>query len=828
MRKLRRRTALFCAGMIGAFLLAGCGGSGQEDGADASEKKESNTADAESAEKSMGRYLEREITVPEEVTAMSSYPAAYLQKLDSGELALAEMLAGRYVSADAGENWEYADCFWEDLTQAAYLSDIALSPDGAVAVVYSPYAEDGESTDGETSEGVESSGRAADAAGGGDAGETEPFSAEAEENEEGTDADTGGSTGMVWKAVYFDPDGNRTELDFPENSDMRLQKLAFDRQGGLYGFTLDGGVYRIDLEDGAKQKLFDTEGLMDFVCFTDQYMVGFTTRNEAVIYDLEKGMLAEEDKTLQAFISENLGNSAGGMERGHELIAAAGEQKDIIYFAFHGGLYRHVIGGTAIEQVIDGATSSFGDPSMTMMDMVMLPDNEFLVLYNDVRLYRYTYDPNVPSVPEKQLKVYSLVENYSMRQAVSLFQKTHPDVYIRYEIGRSEADGVTREDAIRNLNTKIMSGEGPDILLLNGLPQDSYVEKGILADMSGVVEGMSGENELFSNIVEACRKDGGIYALPIRIQIPMMAGDEKYVEKVKDIGTLADAVEEIREENPKGAILGFKSEEQLLYVLSLTSSAAWTDGKGKIEEQALEEFLTAASRIWQAEVSGVDVEWLRDRTNFGSEFSGEDRYYATLSNNVLGIAVGEQKFAVGKVYRVDFDFAVVASVAEETEGDFGFGLWNGQVSGGFIPDGMVGVAAISAENELAVEFYKFLFSRDLQDMDLSGGLPVNKASFDTFAENPRAGAIGEEEDLSGSVSMGNDEGEYFSLDVRWPKEEEFEKLREAAGSVFQISTGDATIEEAVYEIGPDALNGNITPKEAVKEIVRKSAIYLAE
>ena len=224
-------------------------------------------------------------------------------------------------------------------------------------------------------------------------------------------------------------------------------------------------------------------------------------------------------------------------------MAAAGEQEDIIYFAFHGGVYRHVIGGTAIEQIIDGATSSFGDPSMTLMDMVMMPDNEFVVLYNDVRLYRYTYDPNVPSVPERQLKVYSLVENYSMRQAVSLFQKTHQDVYVRYEIGMSGADGVTREDAIRNLNTKIMSGEGPDILVLDGLPQESYEEKGILADMSGVVDGFGGEEELFPNVVEACRKDGKIYELPIRIQIPMVAGREKYVEKIRDIETLADAVD---------------------------------------------------------------------------------------------------------------------------------------------------------------------------------------------------------------------------------------------------------------------------------------------
>ena len=47
-------------------------------------------------------------------------------------------------------------------------------------------------------------------------------------------------------------------------------------------------------------------------------------------------------------------------------------------------------------------------------------------------------------------------------------------------------------------------------------------------------------------------------------------------------------------------------------------------------------------------------------------------------------------------------------------------------------------------------------------------------------------------------------------------------------SVSRISTGDETIEEAVYEIGARALEGGITPEEAVQEIVKKSTIYLAE
>ena len=602
----------------------------------------------------------------------------------------------------------------------------------------------------------------------------------------------------------------------------------FDRQGRLYAFVSDGKFYRVDPKAGTKKALLQVEGSIDFACFTEKYMIGFTTRGKVVLYDLEQEVLAQEDKVLQDFVTKNLADGIGGYDYGHVIVATAGESADIIYFAFKGGLYRHVIGGTAIEQVIDGATSSLGDPSKMLMRMTLLPDNEFAVLYKDGALLRYTYDPNMPTVPDKQLKVYSLTENYSMRQAVSLYQKAHQDVYVRYEIGMSGLDGMTREDAIRNLNTKILSGEGPDILLLDGLPQSSYEEKGVLADMSALIDGLSGEDALFPNIVEACKKDGKLYAMPIRIQIPMMMGDAAVVRNIKDLGTLADAVEELRAKYPADALLGFKSMEQMFYVLGVNSSAAWTDGKGKIDEKALEEFLTAAKRIWQAETAGTEWEEEPEEGEYSSIFSGESgKYYATTANQAIQIAMKEQRLALGKGYRVDFDYALMTSIAEQNE-ELGLAFWDGQVKGGFIPDGLAGVAASAAENELALSFYKFLFGRELQDMDLSGGLAVNMASFDSFAENPRAGMAGEDERSSGSIGISWKDGGTFSMEVMWPTAEEFQKLKDMVRSASRVSVGDATIEQALYEVGPRMLHDDVSPQGAVKEIVKKAAIYLAE
>lgn len=106
MGKLRKYTAFFCAGIMTASLLAGCGKAG-EDAAAAPEqgevKKNTVVEEEEDTEKSMGRYLEKEMTLPEEIIETVSYPVPYIKKLENGDLLLAEKTAGRYLSSDGGE-----------------------------------------------------------------------------------------------------------------------------------------------------------------------------------------------------------------------------------------------------------------------------------------------------------------------------------------------------------------------------------------------------------------------------------------------------------------------------------------------------------------------------------------------------------------------------------------------------------------------------------------------------------------------------------------------------------------------------------------------------
>lgn len=788
MKRFRTWISLLLVGSM--VFLQGCsaGGSvpGSGSGTDGASGDKGDGA-SEQTEASMGRYVEEELELPEEI-AFNSFPDGSIQLLDSGELAVVENSTGIYTSGDEGETWKSADAPWFSKLQdeANYIANLALAPNGAAAAIYTERSDEEDTV---------------------------------EETEEESDSS------FSYKPLYryISPDGNETELHYPDQENY-INQFWFGKDSRLYGFSLSGKTYEVNPEDGSFRELFETDGIADYVCFTEKYMIVFATRC-TMLYDLGNGALADEDTVLSRFVDEEIGDNMGGNADTYSVVAFEGEQEDVIYLAINKGLYRHAVGGNAMEQVIDGSLSSLGDPQKGLKGIVCLPESKFLILYNEMKLCRYTYDASIPTVPTEQISVYGLNEDYAIRQAVSLFQKKHPDVYVRYEVGMGDDSSMTAEDAIKNLNTRIMAGNGPDLLVLDGLPMKSYAEKGVLADLSGTVDGFTGEDSLFPNLVDAFRQDGKLYMLPVCFRLPLIEGDPEVVENVSDLATLADAMEGLREKNPEGNLLGLMTEDEVLHTLGMVSSSSWTDESGAIDKEALADFLGQARRIYQTEISGVDAATLAAYKNTQERWSniaGAELYYAYASTSALDIAMEKQKVGVGIVARADFDFNNVTTLANK-EDHFAYGSWQGQVANCFIPRTMVGVCTASEDNELAMEFFRFLFGRELQDIDLGGaGFPMNMASFETAKDNPRP------DEQSSGIAISDEDGDVFNLEIKWMTEKDFAYLREQALAAVTPCMENGAIQQAVYEIGPKALNGGASVEETVAEIVKKAAIYLAE
>lgn len=520
------------------------------------------------ADTPMGRYVEEAVELPNGLELSGT--GCSIHKLDDGSLIIVDAggSGSMLTSSDNGKHWRESKKAWYNrmMGQGDYIMSVAIGKDNTTAVVWEEAvdsAEEGkvgeEGAKEEEAEGKE----AEEEKEGGEKAEAEnPEENNAEEADEKADEEKPEEEETQDHLMELDPElllvkSDGTEIAVEMNlteEDVWLQSSYISDTGRIFAGTQGPNLYEVKGDGSSELFLTVDDGCPKLVQFHDNmmFMDGWGY-DSLLIYDMDDKEYVE-DKVLEDFITENYGIREGYIEGNYDMFFMP-DYNDTIYIAGEKGLYRHVLGGSAMEQVIDGSLSSFGNPSYRVTDMEILEDNEFLVLFNGGKLIRFTYNPDIPTVPVGKVKVYSLQENATIRQTIGQYQTANPAMYVDYEIGMGEGDSVTREDALKNLNTQIVSGEGPDVLILDNMPMDSYIEKGLLMDIAPILDEMSGENGLFENMVDAFREDGHVYAVPCEVQMPFILGRSEDVALMKDLEGIADAVERMRQGNPGDNLL---------------------------------------------------------------------------------------------------------------------------------------------------------------------------------------------------------------------------------------------------------------------------------
>lgn len=482
-----------------------------------------------------------------------------------------------------------------------------------------------------------------------------------------------------------------------------------------------------------------------------------------------------------------------------------------------------------MEQIIDGSLCTLNHPSYGIGGMVMLADSGFLTLFIDGsggRLARYAYDANVETVSADRLKVYSLKENDTIRQAIALFLTAYPGIAVEYEVGMEESSPVTREDALKNLNTKIMAGEGPDVLVLDDMPLDSYMEKGVLADLSTILGSMTGGEAVFDSIVQAMKKDDKVYAMPCEIQIPVMMGAEKYISRIQDLGSTADLMEEMRRDHPGRDLLGICTEKGIMRYFAMSCVPAWTTESGEPDMEAIAQFLGQAKRIYDAQMDGLPEEtvaeyletneaWLRNR----GECKDDSVFLRTEDNviNYVGGLVELSHFALSGTGV--YDEMVSVKKAEGFEGSK-WTVMNGQCSNVFCAKTLLGISAVSENPGSAEKFIRLCLGRENQS-NLFYGLAVNQSAFDAnFYIDDHVERF--------LWLKSNAEGLETRMNVYPSSEGQIAELRKCVEAADTPYIEDTVLENVIYEEGIRYMQGAQSLEEAMDVIGQKIWIYMAE
>lgn len=134
----------------------------------------------------------------------------------------------------------------------------------------------------------------------------------------------------------------------------------------------------------------------------------------------------------------------------------------------------------------------------------------------------------------------ALVDDIDVRTAIAAFKRLHPELNVVYTVqyDRRSNQDVPMEDMIRATLAGLMAGNPSDVIVLDGLPMESLVRRGMLMDMRQLMKGLP---ILPGVLADNTQADGSIYGMPSSFQFQMFFGPRATLEDVKTLHDLVDA-----------------------------------------------------------------------------------------------------------------------------------------------------------------------------------------------------------------------------------------------------------------------------------------------
>lgn len=741
----------------------------------------------------MGRYIEKDLKGPEGIMYMTEFTT-----LENGDIAI--IANGEdyekynyYTSSNNGDSWESKELKIPEAPAGKdmYVRHAKIKPDGSLFMIYQINDEFKE----------------------------EFVEEEVKEDDTQTGLDEEGNyedfiMNSEYKCVSIDASGNETEVPIDNALLNQSGRIEIDNNGDIYFDNYETSkIVQLDGKTGAVKKEYKSE---------EDYISSWAVNG--------KDLLLGSFENLVQFDTET-GKNKGTVQVSTELKSGgitiySGKDEGMFYITNSNGVYSYKVGGKAQEQIIDGTLSSFGDSNNYVQKLVQKSDDEFIASMSDMEgknvIKHYKYDSEIASKPENQISIYAMYDNDMIRQAIVMYQKDHPDVYMDLEIGMSYFDETaTVTDAIKKVNTEIMAGKGPDIIILDELPSKSYAEKGLLEDITDIV---SKDDLLLSSIVNGSKaQDGKIYSAPLRFFVPVIMGQN--INGVNSVSTLASSIGDISSK-ATGSVIDVFTPDELVYLLYKNSGDAWVNADKTINTDNLKSFLDDTKKIYDSIKDKHPAEKIQrhdEDTEMMKEYAGEQSmaemrylngtyYNELLSKNPTSLCIYNLSSAQ--------DLMTLEAIKEAKE-TITYDVWKGQDTNSLIPLSTISINAKSEKKDIAKDFVSELFSEKYQKTSNYYGLSVNKTAL-------KDSIIGDENQYGGTMGFGIDEDETFEIEMKKLPDEVINGFIEKIESFDSVANPDIEVIRKTIDDFTAYILGQKSIDDTIKAIQSKLEIYLAE
>lgn len=595
-----------------------------------------------------------------------------------------------------------------------------------------------------------------------------------------------------------------------------LLDFVYSPDGRLFAYDYNSRLYETDLSSGKTTVLYDTA--MEFNEYFVLDLVGnyliLASSTEINFFDYKNGTAIEAPQAITDFWSENITDSVFDFCSGEE---------GTLYIACENGLYRYVWGGNLVEQLIDGTMCRMSSPSYHISSVICETPESFLIGYREGVIMRYTYDPEAINEITSTLKVYSLEKSETLSQAISEYRALNPTVRVEYEVGMRK--GMTYDDAMKNLTTEILSDNAPDVIMLDGLDIESYVDKKMLVDLSESESIWNPDNELLDNVAKQ-HYGGGLYAVSCRFRLPVVIGYQKDIDHINSFADIADIVNEYYKSGDYDYVItGNYTADMLLYhAMSIMGDDLFNGKSVNIEK--LKEMLSTCAEIYSVETpifaeKGIIMETISS-SDGNLIWNSDDRRTQTIIHGV-DIVLGYNKIVFGSSNGFVHNLNVITSL-EKNDKDLSYRFGLNEDSTAYTPSVILGICSASDNKEEAEKLIAAALSENVQSSEFYEGITVNTKVIDKYCSANKS-AYGQYEDGFG---MNNVFGEYYQLYTEFPSDSKAEEIKNKFNSLDTPIMIDAVTRSIITDVGTQCLEGSITPEEAVKEITERLELRMKE
>ena len=544
-------------------------------------------------------------------------------------------------------------------------------------------------------------------------------------------------------------------------------------------FVKKGTVYS---ENG--EKMFSTHG--QFSGRIDS----LTKANGLYYLEQEGSVKAFEQKTYKEVKNDRLIKKLNKVSEGGTMnVTMSSDDKDRIKMLTQNNVYTFTNGKLESKKKLVNAT--INSRTTILMDSQYFENGILVQTSNDIT-NKLVYISDKKIKRKNNIKLYSLYQNIYINNIVREYASKHPETNVELEVGIPENDeNTTSSDAIKKVNTELLSGNGPDIIIVDGLSTKKMKKSGVLEDITELRNKIESKYNVFNNILEEDSKTA--YEIPTHFSFSVQAGTKKF--------TNADSIRKIYndfDEMGKKSKPAYITETYCEIMKQIYKNYLSTNiENGKLNESEIRDYFKLANKLIniKKKTGAEDEELSFDMLSMKGMIYQESGCYSV--NKGKAQASIEAIVANGglvELAKLDQNSNLTYKVIKENK---------------YTPLYSMAINKKSKKKKIAEDFIIESINKSNQESDKLEGIPVNLDALDSFYSS------------STYIFEGTDQLPCLNAEQQMKYTEFMKSLRKPI-------IVDSSCEDIVYEQVNLLNKGKVTIDDATKNVIQKVKLYQKE